>query len=732
MLISEIQGGFIAGVEGGYIAIRVYAPNIVRVTFTKGLGGERQSQVVVAGPMRSGYTVDKGDRVVRLSTSEVEVSLDLDSGLVSMRGSEALIGEVSRRVYEAGSGAKGMWSFEQVLKISGDEHIFGSGQHAGYSAHVGLGLRGRTVYLVQRNTDIAIPFIVSSKGYGILWDIYSMGAISVKGDRLAVWFEMSDALDFYFIEGPEVDRIISSYRRLTGSAPIPPKWAFGYWQSKERYASQSEMISVAREFRRRGIPIDVLVLDWKYWGKYGWNAFKFDEADFPDPEAMVKELHSLGIRVAVSIWPIFGRETEIYREMEAAGCLFKGTGLLNIFKSECGELFWRKIEEVFFKKGFDAWWLDASEPEVEPRPIYSTWQHDLFPDKINIYPLLETQAVYRGQRRVSDKRVVILTRSAFAGQQRNSAINWSGDVTGDWTTFVSQIWGGLSLAVSGIPYWTTDIGGFFSGNPDTEGYRELFVRWFQFGAFCPIFRVHGTYYAKEPWRFGSDVEKILVDFIKLRYRLLPYIYSLAWLVYREGYTIMRPLVMDFRKDPEALEVDDQFMFGPSIMVSPVTRPSARERDVYLPRGIWYDFWTGEQVVGGRWVTASAPLERIPLHVRAGAIIPLAPVKESAGGRLEELELRIYPGSSGSFLLYEDDGESYGYERGEYTVIPIKWYEEDQELVIGDKEGDYKIGEVRLNIVWVGKGEGVGIGVSKPHAVEIYRGREIRVRRPSTP
>jgi alpha-D-xyloside xylohydrolase len=659
----------------------------------------------------------------------VEARLDIGTGILRIRTSETVISDIARdwkkielRGYES-------YSFNHKLEISKDEELYGSGQHAGYSAHGGFGLVGRTVYLAQRNTDIAIPMVISSKGYGILWDMHSFGILSIRGGELRAWFEAGKNLDYYLISGPDLDKVISGYRFLTGAAPLLPKWAFGYWQSKERYASQDEIISVAREFVRRGIPIDVIVLDWRYWGKYGWNAFKFDEKDFPDPEAMVRELHSMGIKVAISIWPIFGKDTEIYREMEEKGCVFQGTGLLNAFKRECGELFWRKIEEVFASKGFDAWWLDASEPEIEPRLIYTTWQHDLFPEDLNLYPLFETEAVYRGQRSSSSKRVVILTRSAFAGQQRNSAINWSGDVTGDWTTLRTQIWAGLNLAASGIPYWTTDIGGFFSGNPETEGYRELFVRWFQFGVFCPIFRVHGTYYPKEPWRFGEKVEEILKKYIKLRYRLIPYIYSLAWKVYSEGYTIMRPLVMDFREDPIARSIDDQYMFGPSIMVSPITSPSTTEREVYLPRGLWYNFWTGEMLAGGKWIMCEAPLDRIPLHVRAGSIIPMNPPEISrASEKPEWIELRIYGGLNGRFDLYNDDGETYSYEDGDYSVIPIEWRERDQTLVIGKHFGKQRIQSLMIRIVWVERGRGLDIDAAEPDQEIVYRGDEIRIKR----
>lgn len=714
--------------------ITVYSSNIIRITHSPPFVEPPKSYVVVREPGEVTCNVREEGKRTTVSTSELEVTVDSENGILEIRWGNGSLREFGRETRRTMALGKETYSVTQKLELVEGEAIFGLGQHAGYSAHTGLNYRNRVVYLAQRNTDIAIPFMVSSRGYGILWDISSMGVFEFRGNSLKVWFESSDAIDFYFIFGPSLDRVIAGYRWLTGDAPMLPRSAFGYWQSKERYASQEEIVSVVKEFRNKGIPIDIIVQDWRYWGKYGWNAFKFDEEYYPDPAKMVKYLHDLGVKLAISIWPMFGEETEIYRKAVELGYNIPETGLVNFFKEEAGKWFWERIKETFFDIGVDAWWLDATEPEIKPLLIYTTWQRELKIDDnrmlkhLNAYPLLETKAVYEGQRRDSNKRVLILTRSGFSGIQRYGVVNWSGDITGDWTTFRSQIWAGLNYCLSGPPYWTTDIGGFFSGNPDTESFRELFIRWFQWGVFCPIFRVHGTYFPKEPWRFGPQAEEILVKYIRLRYRLLPYIYSLAWRVHSEGYTVMRHLAMDFPDDREALEIDDEFMFGPHVLVAPVTTPSTWEREVYLPRGLWYDFWTGKLHCGGRYVTAHSPLDTIPLFVKAGAILPLAPPSvKSAVEKFNEIELRVYPGADGCFTLYDDDGETYDYEKGAYALIPVEWNDCERELIVNEKLGEYRIPELNFNLVIVREGRGVGIEKSEPDLTLNYRGKHIKAK-----
>jgi len=557
-----------------------------------------------------------------------------------------------------------------------------------------------------------------------------------EGDKLRWWSEVADTIDYYFIYGSELDEVIASYRRLTGESPMLPLWAYGFWQSKERYKSQDEIVETVRTFRRRKIPIDIIVQDWEYWGKYGWNAFKFDEEYFPEPARMVEDLHALNAHILISIWPIFDMDTEVYKDMSDRRFICPNTRCYDPFNKNARKLYWEYIRKAFFEIGIDGWRLDATEPETGGlgwssfyTPFHSTrTAMGSGARYLNAYSLMTTKAVYEGQRSISDKRVVILTRSSFIGQQRYSAITWSGDIFHDWGTLREQISAGLNFSISGVPYWTTDIGGFFSGNPETEAYREVFIRWFQWGAFCPIFRVHGTTYAKEPWRFGSEAEKILGEYIKLRYRLLPYIYSIAHMVSSDGYTMMRPLVMDFREDPRVLDIDDQYMFGPAFMVSPVTLPKTPSRKIYLPEtpGGWYDFWTAKRIEGGQMIDTPTPLDTLPLHVKAGSIVPMGPSLQYVGENpLDPIELRIYQGANGIFTIYEDDGKTYRYEKEEYSLIPIEWREKEKRLIIKERVGDYQsmTKERIFHIVWVKEDHGVGLEEAKPDKLIRYDGKE---------
>ncbi len=742
-LHKVLTNGLLIPIPPGELRLEIYRANIIHIKYTPDISlPQRKSLIVIREPSPTRWGLKRVDSRLVIRTDKVEVHVDPDTKAISFYSSsgELVLKEGRRKVRAIEVAGERAFQVEQELIISSDEGLYGLGQHPGI-----FNYKGHTITLIQRNWDVAVPFLVSSKGYGILWDNYSMTRVSSfrddEGEKLTWWSEVADAIDYYFIYGPRLDDVIASYRWLTGEAPLLPKWAYGYWQSKERYASQDEIVEVVKRFRERRIPIDVIVQDWKYWGRHGWNAFKFDERHYPDPAKMLADLHSLNVHLLVSIWPIFDPQTDVFKEMSKRGYICPGTLCYDPFNEGARALYWEYIKKAFFSIGVDGWWLDATEPETGAGwSSFYTPFHDtktaMGPGAryLNAYSLMTTRAVYEGQRKDSNKRVVILTRSAFAGQQRYAAITWSGDICHDWGVLREQIPAGLNFCLSGLPYWTMDIGGFFSGNPESESYKEIFIRWFQWGALCPIFRVHGTTYAKEPWRFGKEVEEVLVRYIHLRYRLLPYIYSVAWKVTSEGYTMMRALIMDFNYDPKVINIDDQYMFGPFIMVSPVTLPKATHRRVYLPKtfGGWYDFWTGEKFEGGQDIEAPAPLDRIPLHVKAGAIIPMGPYLQYVDEKpADPIELRIYRGADGCFEIYEDNGEDYSYEKGSYAIIPIKWNEKEQKLVIGKRQGGFKgmLEERTFFIVWVREGHGVGIEPAKPDVVVHYNGRPVVVKYP---
>lgn len=553
-------------------------------------------------------------------------------------------------------------------------------------------------------------------------------AVRLPSDTTTFRSELGDAIDYYFFYGPDLNRVISEYRQITGAAPLFPKWAYGYLQCRERYHSEKEILDIGAEFRKRKIPVDALIQDWQYWGKYGWNAAKFDEEFYPHPKEMMDQLHAQDLHMLISVWSRFGPESDVYKRLQDRSFLIKGEPWVDIFNPDAQTAFWSELKSGIFDKGMDGWWMDASEPEFDILKGKQTFLGSGNSVR-NAYPLYVTKAIYEGQRGTTDqKRVVILTRSAFAGQQRNGAASWSGDISSDWTTFRRQIPGGLSFSMSGLPYWTTDIGGFF--RPDDQytspAFHELLVRWFQYGAFCPLFRVHGYKSNAEIWNYGSDVEQILRKYDDLRYALLPYIYSSAWGVTKNGETLMRALPLEFSSDPKVTGIPDQFMFGGALLINPVTTEGAKERSLYLPAGHqWIDFWAGKRLSGGQNTTASAPLETMPIYVKAGSIIPFGPAVEFAAGKPDPIELRIYGGANADFTLYEDEGDTYNYEKGEYSTIPIHWDDKTRTVTIGERYGSFKgILEHRtFHVVLVSAGHGTGVGSSsRPDATIMYDGK----------
>jgi alpha-D-xyloside xylohydrolase len=529
--------------------------------------------------------------------------------------------------------------------------------------------------------------------------------------------------------------VITTYRKLSGNVPMLPLWAFGFWQCRERYTSGTSLVETVQEFRKRNIPMDVIVQDWQYWGNNGWGVPKFDEKNYPDPSGFIKELHDLNAHFNISIWSNPDKNSEIGKEYLAKNLYIPNTKWLDYFNPVTRKTYWNTLNENLFACGLDSWWMDATEPENDALKGEKTY---LGPGDFYrlTYPLFVSQAVYEGQRETTqDKRVCILTRSAFLGQQRYGIINWSGDIGGNWDSYRRQIVAGLNYTITGLPYWTTDIGGFFRPGPSQytdEKYHELLTRWYQWGAFNPIFRIHAYQTETEPWKYGQQVEDNMRKMLNLRYRLLPYIYSEAWQVTKHSSTMMRPLVMDFREDADAVGQPYEYMFGKAFLISPIIEAGVDQWRVYLPKSAnWYDLWTGKHFIGGQNIKTEAPLDKIPVFVKAGSIIPIGPVVEYAGEKKwDNLEIRIYEGSNGVFALYEDEGDNYNYEKGVYSTIDFSWDDAKKTLTIGNRKGSFPGMPVerKFSFLCVSLNKTAGMeAVEKYDKEVIYTGRQITVK-----
>ena len=546
------------------------------------------------------------------------------------------------------------------------------------------------------------------------------------------WSEMTPQLDYYFIAGDNLDDVISGYRTLTGKSPVMPKWAMGFWQSREKYNTADEMLGALKGFRDRKIPIDNVVLDWSHWPQDAWGSHEFDRSRFQDPQAMVDSVHAMNARLMISVWPKFYTTTEHYKEFDKNGWIYPQSvrdslrdwigpgylyGFYDAYNADARKLFWKQMFEHYYKLGIDAWWMDASEPNIRDctdmeyrKALCGPTALGPSTEYFNAYALMNAEAIYNGQRGIdNNKRVFLLTRSGFAGLQRYSTATWSGDIATRWEDMKAQIAAGLNFAMSGIPYWTMDIGGFCvenryvagqqlwnntkTENADYKEWRELNTRWYQFGAFCPLYRAHGQYPFREIWEIapeGHPAYNSVVYYTRLRYSLMPYIYSLAGMTWLKDYTIIRPLVMDFTGDTAVNNIGDQYMFGPSLMVSPVYQYGARKREVYFPKSAgWYNFYTGKFQAGGERKNVDAPYERIPLYVRAGSIIPLGPEMQYADEKpAEHIKVYVYQGADAEFTLYEDENVNYNYEQGKYSVIPMTYNEATRQLTIGKRKGEF--------------------------------------------
>ena len=743
---SRIADGIEFQLHHGILKVRFCTDSMVHVTFHTGTRVEHPQPWIAKNewPSVAFHAEEDASRNIMLTTSGIRIVAERDSGALVFQDAQgtALVRESAspapRDLTAAVVNGENTFHASAYFDLTHDEALYGLGQHQSGL----LNQRGTDVLLMQDNTNISVPFLLSSRGYGLLWNSASLGRYENHFQpKLALRAEVADAVDYYLFYGPEFDRIIAACRTLTGRAPMLPLWAYGFWQSRLQYNTQQEMLDVATKYRDLKIPLDNLVLDFGWMERMGGHQFT---ADFPDPAAMFRKLHEMHVHTMISVWPLYTPPSANFDEMSGNNYFvtggrtqlpsyYPGSRLFDSFNADARKTFWRQMKTDLYDKGVEAWWLDSSEPldfygeEQGPMLEGAHTGLGIGTRYANIYSLMETEAVYEGQRATRDKqRVFILTRSAFLGQQRNAAAAWSGDIAPDFATLRRQIPAGLNYSMSGLPYWTTDIGGFQGGDPNDPAYQEVFVRWFQYGTFCPIFRTHGARKTNELWSYGPRAQEVLTYYDKLRYRLLPYIYSLAWEVTSGGYTPMRALVMDFPTDPKALEVDDEFMFGPAILVNPVTHAGATSRSVYLPAGAsWYDFWTGASLKGGQAVVAAAPLETMPLYVRAGSIVPMGPELQYTGEKpADPIELRIYRGADGKFTLYEDDGESYAYEKGEHATIVITWSEATRTLSIGARTGTFPgmLRERTLHVLLVERGYGLREGISAiPDKVLHYDG-----------
>lgn len=877
------------------VCLQVINDDIIHVKASPtGKISERKSLIsVVDNTPKEGWSVEEKDGSVKLKTAKLIASISLSTGEVvfsDLNGNPILAERQGggKAFVPIEIDGKKAYSMQQVFESNENEAFYGLGQHQSDE----FNYKGKNEVLYQYNTKVSVPFVVSSKNYGILWDNYSLtrfgdsreyeqmnqfklfdkngkeggltatyminsdpnnifvereestidyenlesvnnfpkdfpfnkaritweGEIEVqetgiyhfilyyagyttvyidnnvvvaerwrtawnpnsykfkleleKGkkhkikldwkpdggvsyislkalsprpdteqNQLSLWSEMGDEIDYFFINGENIDKVISGYRTVTGKSQIMPKWAMGFWQSRERYKTQDELLDAVREYRKRNIPLDNIVLDWSYWPQDAWGSHDFDLARFPDAKRMINEIHEMDARIMISVWPKFYYTTDNYKALDKNGWMYNRAvkdsirdwiahgyiaGFYDAYSEGARKMFWDQMNQKLYSKGIDAWWMDASEPDILSNASMKYRKELMNPTALgssteyfNAYALANAQGIYEGQRGVNpNERVFLLTRSGFAGLQRYSTATWSGDIGTRWEDMKAQISAGLNFALSGIPYWTMDIGGFCvekryekatEGSEDMNEWRELNTRWFQFGAFCPLFRSHGQYPYREIYNIspaGHPAYNSMVYYTNLRYRLMPYIYTLAGKTYFEDYTIMRALVMDFGADAKTHNISDQYMFGPSLMVCPIYEYKARSREVYFPAGSnWYDFESNKFIKGGQTLNVEAPYERMPLYVREGSIIPMGrEIQNTKQLQTDNLTIYVYTGADGEFTIYEDEGTNYNYEKGAYAKIKLTYNEKSKTLSVGAIEGEYQgmPKDRKFNVIFISK------------------------------
>jgi alpha-D-xyloside xylohydrolase len=755
--------------------IQFFSPSIVRVIkWPEKSCFNKESLSVIEQPQRTDIDVSLNSKNLILKSNLLLVTLNMDNGTVSF---ETIAGQPLLNEKEAGSefnefndAGNQTYSVSQSFALKKDEAIYG----LGILQNGKMVQRNLEIRMVQNNTQDFVPFFQSPKGYGLFWDNYSPTTFSDNQEQTTFSSEVGDGIDYYFMYGKNADGVVAQMRELTGQVPMFPLWTYGYWQSRERYKSQDETVGVVHKYRELGVPLDGIIQDWRYWGNnYLWNAMEFLNEEFYDPQKMVNDVHKMNAHMIISIWNSFGPQTKPYRELDSIDALFdfktwpesgsfkwppnpdypSGVRVYDAYNPEARDIYWKYLKKGIFSLGMDGWWIDSSEPDhFHPKPSDFDNQTHLgsFRKVRNAYPLMTVGGVYKHQREAtSDKRVFILTRSVFAGQQRYGANTWSGDVVASWDALRKQISGGLNLTLCGIPHYNSDIGGFFLWdfqNPlQNADYRELYARWIQFGAFCPMMRSHGADAPREIYQFGQNGEPIydaIEKYINLRYSLLPYIYSTSWDVCEHQSSMIRALVMDFPSDKKTFNIDDQYMFGKNILVCPVTESmynqdgkedfsSVKNRELYLPAGTnWIDFWTGEALEGGHTITKETPIDIMPLYIKAGSIIPIGPDVQYAEEKpWDNLEIRIYEGADGKFTLYEDENDNYNYEKGLYSTIRFNWDDSNNTLIISGREGSFPgmLTDRKFNIVIVKPGKIGKVNEEKYDKTIIYKGKRVSIK-----
>ena len=753
----KTKTGLKTSINGLRYEIQIFKPDLIRIIkYPKDVDFNKRSlsviksmdpKVVFKVQEKGGqYTLKTDSLIIHLDKANGDIAFFSNKGQLLLKESPGSIQLIKDEGVDSGK-----YKAAQGFKLLPDEVIYGLGQQQNGK----LNQRYQTNLLVQGNTKVSIPFFQSTNGYGLFWDNYSPTVFKDTLNVLSFTSEVAKGIDYYFMKGVTTDAVVRQMRFLTGRAPMLPLWVYGYNQSRERYKTQFELMEVLKKYRQLKVPLDGIIQDWQYWGDdQHWNAMQFDSITYPRPKAMVDSVHQLKAHLFVVAWPGFGPKTSQYKEFGKKHMLLDfdtwppkaGAKVYDVYNPKARDLYWSYLNKDVFSLGVDAWWLDSSEPDhLNEKDADFDEQTFLgsYRSVRNAFPLEHISGIYDHQRKVTDKkRVVILTRSAFAGQQRYGANTWSGDVTSNWPTLKRQIPAGLNFSLTGLAYWNTDIGGFFAGAFEKGGgaknpaFQELYTRWLQFGVFMPMMRSHGTNIPREIYQFGQKGDRvfdILEKYIKLRYHLLPYIYATAWNVTNKGGSFMRPLQSDFKSDPHVANISDAYLFGSSIMVAPVTDEGLTIKEVYLPKGSrWYDFWTGKKLTGGKVDKKSVPLDIMPIYIKAGSILPWGPdVQYATEKKWDDLEIRIYPGADGHFVLYEDQNDNYNYEKGVYSIIRMDWKDAARTLTIGGRQGSFPgmLKSRHFHLVIVDdQGNGTGVaGSTEFNKTVAYSGKKMVVK-----